>query len=52
MESLLRFTLSHPEMDATIVGTSSPEHLADNVAVASKEPLPPDLYEEVRRRLG
>ena len=52
MEFLLRFTLSHPDMDTTIVGTSSPDHLADNVAAAAKGPLPPDVYEDARRRLA
>jgi len=51
MEFLLRFTLSHPGMHTTIVGTANPAHLADNVAAARKGPLPPDLYDEARRRL-
>lgn len=44
MEFLLRFTLSHPSMNTTIVGTSNVDHLADNVAVASRGPLPADVY--------
>lgn len=52
MEFLLRFTLSHPDMHTTIVGTANPAHLADNVAAAGKGPLPGDLYAEARRRLG
>jgi aryl-alcohol dehydrogenase-like predicted oxidoreductase len=52
MEFLLRFTLSHPAMHTTIVGTANPAHLADNVAAARKGPLPADLYDEARRRLG
>ena len=51
MEFLLRFTLSHPDMHTTIVGTANPAHLADNVAAARKGPLPGDLYDEARRRL-
>ena len=51
MEFILRFTLSHPEMDTTIVGTMNPEHLKANVAAAAKGPLPEDLYREARRRL-
>jgi aryl-alcohol dehydrogenase-like predicted oxidoreductase len=51
MEFLLRFTLSHPDMDTTIVGTANPDHLADNVAAARKGPLPPEVYEQARRRL-
>ena len=50
-EFILRFTLSHPALSSTIVGTSRIDHLATNVAIASKGPLPPDLYEEAKRRL-
>jgi aryl-alcohol dehydrogenase-like predicted oxidoreductase len=48
---LLRFTLSHPHCDTTIVGTLQPQHLAQNVAVAKQGPLPADVYEEAKRRL-
>jgi aryl-alcohol dehydrogenase-like predicted oxidoreductase len=48
---LLRFTLSHPELDTTIVGTLRPEHLAENLRAAEAGPLPPDVYAEARRRL-
>ena len=48
---LLRFTLSHPEMDTTIVGTLIPEHLAENVRIAEQGPLPADVYAEAKRRL-
>ena len=51
MEFVLRFTLSHPALSTTIVGTSSADHLRSNLAVAEKGPLPPDLYEEAKRRL-
>jgi aryl-alcohol dehydrogenase-like predicted oxidoreductase len=49
---LLRFTLSHPEMDTTIVGTLHPEHLAENVRIAEQGPLPADVYAESKRRLA
>ena len=52
MEFLLRFTLSHPDMTTTIVGTSSLDHLAQNVAVARKGPLPADVYERARQTLA
>jgi len=52
MELVLRFTLSHPDLSSTIVGTANPEHLASNLAVAEKGPLPADLYEEAKRRLA
>ena len=51
LEFVLRFTLSHPDLSSTIVGTSSLGHLTSNLAVAAKGPLPADLYEEARRRL-
>ena len=52
MEFMLRFTLSHPDMTTTIVGTANPKHLADNVAAARKGPLPADQYAEAKRRLS
>jgi len=51
MEFMLRFTLSHPDMTTTIVGTANPQHLADNVVAARKGPLPADQYDEAKRRL-
>jgi len=51
MEFILRFTLSHPGLSTTIVGTSSVDHLKGNIAVAEKGPLPADLYEEAQKRL-
>jgi len=48
---LLRFTLSHPHCHTTIVGTLSPQHLHENVAIAAKGPLPADVYAEAKRRL-
>ncbi len=52
MEFMLRFTLSHPALSTTIVGTSSIGHLQANVAVAEKGPLPADVYEQAKVRLG
>jgi aryl-alcohol dehydrogenase-like predicted oxidoreductase len=52
LEFVLRFTLSHPGLSSTIVGTANMEHLRSNVAIAEKGPLPADLYEEAKRRLG
>lgn len=51
MEFILRFTLSHPGLSSTIVGTSRLDHLRANVEIAAKGPLPGDLYEEAKRRL-
>jgi aryl-alcohol dehydrogenase-like predicted oxidoreductase len=52
MEFTLRFTLSNPDLDTTIVGTSSVEHLRDNIAAAAKGPLPDDVVQEAKRRLA
>jgi aryl-alcohol dehydrogenase-like predicted oxidoreductase len=51
IEFVLRFTLSHPDLSSTIVGTSSIGHLRSNVAIAEKGPLPADLYETAKARL-
>jgi aryl-alcohol dehydrogenase-like predicted oxidoreductase len=50
MEFLLRFTISHPDMHTTIVGTKNPEHLADNITAASRGPLPADIYAAAKDR--
>ena len=52
LEFVLRFTLSHPDLTSTIVGTSNTGHLHGNLAAAEKGPLPAGLYEEVKKRLG
>src|SRR5690349_6858122 len=51
MEFVLRFTLSHPGLSSTIVGTANPDNLRANLAVAGRGPLPGDLYGEALRRL-
>jgi aryl-alcohol dehydrogenase-like predicted oxidoreductase len=51
-EFILRYTLSHPGVSSAIVGTSKPEHLRSNVQMASRGPLPDDVYAEATRRLG
>jgi aryl-alcohol dehydrogenase-like predicted oxidoreductase len=48
---LLRFTLSHPGMNTTIVGTKNPDHLAENLRPAQKGELSASVYEEAKRRL-
>ena len=51
IEFTLRFTLSHPWMHTTIVGTANLDHLRDNLESARKGPLPADVYQEAMRRL-
>jgi aryl-alcohol dehydrogenase-like predicted oxidoreductase len=48
---LLRFTLSHPNVNTIIVGTLYPEHLRENIAAGEKGPLAANVYDEVKRRL-
>jgi aryl-alcohol dehydrogenase-like predicted oxidoreductase len=50
-EFTLRFTLSHPGLSTTIVGTSNLAHLKSNLEIAAKGPLPADVYAEAKRRL-
>jgi aryl-alcohol dehydrogenase-like predicted oxidoreductase len=52
MEFILRFTYSNPDLSTTIVGTVNPDHLQDNVNALLKGPLPADVYEEAKKRLG
>jgi len=51
IEFVLRFTLSHPDLHTTIVGTANREHLQANVSIAEKGPLPPELYAEAKHRI-
>ncbi|MCC7369171.1 MAG: aldo/keto reductase [Chloroflexi bacterium] len=52
MEFVLRFTITHPDLDTTIVGTINPAHLADNVRALLAGPLPHDIYAEAKHRLA
>ena len=51
-EFILRFTISHPDLDTTIVGTVNPDHLQDNLNSLLAGPLPADVYAEAKRRLA
>jgi aryl-alcohol dehydrogenase-like predicted oxidoreductase len=51
-EFMLRFTLSNPHLDTTIVGTKDLSHLRNNIAFALKGPLPESLAQEAKRRLA
>jgi len=48
---ILRYTLSNPSLSTAIVGTTSVEHLNENVRTAMAGPLPPDVLAEANRRL-
>lgn len=51
VEFTLRFTLSHPDLHTTIVGTQNLEHLQANVQAAARGPLPNEVVAEAKRRL-
>ena len=48
---VLRFTLSHPNLNTTIVGTKNPEHFKENIRVADKGILSQEIYDEAKKRL-
>ena len=48
---MVRFTLTHPHTHTNIVGTTSPDHLRENVEAVLRGPLSSDLYAEAKRRL-
>src|SRR3954451_1271619 len=52
VEWTLRFTLSDPHLDTTIVGTKNLNHLRGNIETAMKGALPEDVVSEAKRRLG
>ena len=51
MEFMLRFTLTNPDLDTTIVGTRNPAHLLENIEAALRGPLPKDVMLEAMKRL-
>jgi hypothetical protein len=42
MEFILRFTLTNPDLNTTIVGTINSAHLQTNLDILQQGPLPPD----------
>lgn len=50
-EFMLRFTISHPDVTAAMVGTKRPSELASNIAAVSRGPLAPDVYERTKALL-
>lgn len=51
MQFLLRFSMSHPGISTTLVGTANVGHWEENVAAARLGPLQQDVYAEVNKRL-
>lgn len=52
IEFIIRFTLSNPDLDTTIIGTANLQHLQDNVGFAVRGPLPDDIVKETKKRLA
>lgn len=48
----LRFTVTNPDLDTTIVGTAHAAYQHDNVVLLQKGPLPADVYAEAERRVA
>ncbi len=48
VEFALRFTLSHPEVCTAIVGTTNPDHMADNVRMVEGGPLPDEVLRKAK----
>lgn len=51
-EFVLRFTITHPDLHTTIVGTGNQAHLRENLNALQKGPLPSDIYAEAKKLLG
>lgn len=51
-EFLLRYTISHPDLSTTIIGSMNPDHIRRNVTAAGRGPLLESTCAEVRRRLA
>lgn len=49
---MLRFTISHPDMATTIVGTVNREHLGENLRALRRGPLPEEIYQVAKSRLA
>ena len=50
-EFVLRYTISHPNADTIIVGTTRKDHLEANIEAVMRGPLSLDVYHEAQRRL-
>ena len=51
-EFLLRYTISHPDLSTTIIGSMDPDHVRRNVSAAERGPLPDETRAEVVRRFA
>ena len=48
---VLRYTFSNPNVDTIIVGTTSTDHLSENIQAVSRGTLSDEVYAEVKRRM-
>lgn len=48
---LLRYTITHPGVSTSIVGTRSLEHLNANIKAAARGPLAADVYAEAKKKM-
>ena len=48
---LLRFTLSHPNVTTTLIGTKNIDHLLANIKAARRGPLTPGVYEKAKQMI-
>jgi len=49
---LLRYTITHPHLHTTIVGTANDQHLAENLQAVEYGPLPAAVYDHVKQCLA
>lgn len=49
---ILRFTLSHPHCNTTIVGTCNADHMRENLDAVNAGPLDADLVSEIQQRVA
>ena len=52
IEFAMRFVLSNPDVDTLLIGTVNRQHLSDNIRMAAKGPLPPDMLDTAMRVLA
>lgn len=51
-EMILRYTLSRSDCHSVIAGTANSDHLAENVAAATRGPLPAELFDAITTRVA
>lgn len=48
IELALRFTLAHPAVSTSIIGSVNPEHVSGNASISDGDPLPESQVEKIR----